>query len=200
MKSVARSLSFIARSSDLLRSLSLVSVLLVSVLAISAQIRCIEARNLEVPMHELIYDMGMNLAHQNLICDKNSVKQALLHVYYEVAEVKDIVSLFMILDEGLVEHDITTIEALIDFELESDASLVQAGIIWLASYQHVFILFQALHKDEACFEIWKNDLEFFASLEDCQQPADPEYLEFWYACCAMLEAQQDFEVALQEIE
>ena len=149
---------------------------------------------------ELIYDMGICLADQDTVVDVPTAKAALLHLYQDVSQVMQIVDLFMIIDEEVVEQKITTVEELIDYEIEIQQDAAQYGIAWLRAYQDLFIIFTALHNNDVSFEVWCDDMAFFGSLADDEEPSDPNYLELWYASCAVLEAQADFEDALKDFE
>jgi hypothetical protein len=156
--------------------------------------------DLDFAFQELVYDMGISLARQNLIIDMPTAKNALLNVYQDVTQVMQIVDLFMIIDEEIVEQNITTIDALIDFEINGKQAIAQTGIAWLSAYQNLFIVFTSLHPEDSSFEVWCDDMAFFASLEDGQEPVEPAYLELWQASCAILDVQEAFEYALKNIE
>lgn len=165
----------------------------------TVQAQDVDQDDANIAFQELIYDMGICLADQDTIIDAPTAKSALLHLYQDVSQVMQIVDLFMIIDEEVVEQKITTVEELIDYEIEIQQDAAQAGIAWLSAYQNLFIIFTALH-DDVSFEVWCDDMAFFASLADDEEPSDQDYLELWYASCAVLEAQADFEDALKDCE
>jgi hypothetical protein len=155
---------------------------------------------IDLAIEELIYEMGMNLAEQDLIVDGITAKQALLSLYQNVEEVTQIVDLFMMIDDEIAALDITTIDELFEYELHNHSDMVQACVAWLTAYQNMFIIFQSIHADDSSFEVWCQDMLYFGALADDEQPTDPDYLELWQAGVAVLQAQDDFEDALADIE
>lgn len=164
------------------------------------QVQSQDQDDIDSAFHELIYNMGICLSEQNTIVDAITAKHALLNLYQNVGQITQIVDLFMVVDEEIIEQNITTVEELIDYEINSQNVIAQAGIAWLQAYQDLFIIFKSLHEDDISFEIWCDDMAFFDSLADDEEPEDPDYLAFWHASCAMLNAQADFEDALKDIE
>jgi len=153
----------------------------------------------DIAYEQLVYDVGISLANQDLIVDTQTAKNALLSLYQNVTEVTQIVDLFMMIDDEIVELDITTIDELFDYELQNNESVVQACVAWLIAYQNLFIVFQSMHPENS-FEVWCQDMMYFGSLADDEQPTDSDYLELWQACVAVLQAQEDFEDELADLE
>ena len=153
----------------------------------------------DLAFQELVYDMGMNLADQHLVVDGPTLKKALVCLYEDVQQVTQIIDLFLIIDEELVEQNITTIDQLVDYEIATHPYVVESAITWLSAYQKLFMIFMALHPQDASFETWCNDIEFISSLQDDEEPADPGYVIFWQASYAVMQAQADFEDTLRDI-
>lgn len=155
---------------------------------------------MDLALQELIYDMGMSLSDQDLIVDGPSAKNALLNVYQQVEQVAQIIELFMIIDEELVALDISTIDNLIDFELNHHPVMAQACINLLSAYQNLFILFIQLHGQNVSFEVWCQDVQLISSLPEGQEFLDPAYEQLWQASYDVIEAQKDFEDSLENLE
>ncbi len=149
---------------------------------------------------ELVFDVGMSLAEQNTIEDLASMKEALLQVYQDVYDVAQIIDMFMMIDEEIVEQNITTLDALIDYEINGDEDFAQIAIAWLSAYQDLFIIFKAMHQEDSSFDVWCNDIAFLGSLEDDEMPEDADYIQLWLAVYIFYQAQEDFEYALKSIE
>ncbi len=155
---------------------------------------------IDIAYEELVYDVGMNLANQDLIVDIDTAKNALLSLYQNVVQVTQIVDLFMMIDDEIVELNITTMDELFEYELNNHESVMQACVAWLTAYQNMFIVFQSIHSENASLEVWCQDMLYFGLLVDDEQPTDPDYLELWQAGLEVLETQEVFEDALVDIE
>ncbi|MBV8661218.1 MAG: hypothetical protein JO129_03690 [Candidatus Dependentiae bacterium] len=167
---------------------------------VTAQAQDFDEDALEVAFQELIYDIGMSLVDQNLITDVATAKNALLYIYQNVEQVQQIIDLQIGMDSELIENQTTTIDQLIDFEMNSHEDIVRAGIAWLTAYQQLFIAFVALHPADTSFQSWCDDIEFISSLSDDQEPVGSIYLPLWQASYAVIQAQENFEEALRELE
>ncbi len=152
---------------------------------------------IDLAFQELIYDMGICLAGQDLIVDNQSAKDAFINVYNQIEQVNQIIDLFMIIDEELVEQEITTIEDLIDYEIAVEDNVAQSCIAWLAAYQKVFIIFLQIHGSDASFVDWCQDVIFMSELEDGQELDNLDYFALWQASLDVMKAQKEFEAALQ---
>ncbi len=156
--------------------------------------------DIDLAIEELIYEMGMNLAEQDLIIDAQTAKQALLSLYQNVEQVTQVIDLFMMIDYEVAELNITNLDELFEYELNNHAEMVQACVAWLIAYQNMFMIFQSMHSGDSSFEVWCQDMLYFGALADDEQPTEPDYLELWQAGVAVLQAQEDFEDALDDIE
>ena len=159
-----------------------------------------DQQTIDFAFQELVYDMGISLAGQNLIVDNQSAKDALINVYNQVDQVNQIVDLFMMIDEEIVGQEISTIEDLIDYEIAMHDNLAQSCIAWLAAYQNAFMIFLEIHGPDASFVDWCQDVVFISSLQGDEELENPAYEALWQASYDVIEAQKDFEAALQEIE
>jgi hypothetical protein len=187
---------FIIKGYAMIKKLMMMCLMLFP--AIQAQ--DIDQQDIDLEYQELIYDMGISLIRQQTIIDNVTAKNALVNLYNEVEQVNQIIDLFMIIDEELVELEISTVEDLIDFQIEMNKNMAQSCIAWLAAYQHVFTIFLEIHGSEASFIDWCHDIVFIASLEGDEELENPLYEKLWQASYEVLEAQKVFEVALQELE
>lgn len=165
-----------------------------------AQAQVHPQEHLDIAFQELIYTMGMNFVKQNPIVDCSSAKNALLHTYEEVDQVRQIVDVFMEIDEEIVARNITTVDALLDFEMKSHPRIVQTGLDWLSAYQQVFTIFVGMHQDDRSFEVWRNDVALITCMQDDHIVVDDEYVNLYEAICTMLETQAMFEDALKNCE
>lgn len=154
----------------------------------------------DIAYQELVYDIGMSLAKQNTVVDLPTAKNALSSVYQAIPDVMQIIDIYMMTDEEIVKHQITTIDALIDYEINGNQAIAQTGIALLSAYQNLFTVFMAMHAKDSSFEIWCNDMAFLASLPDDQPIEDPNYAQLWLASCVVLNAQDDFGLALRNVE
>ncbi|MDP3787809.1 MAG: hypothetical protein Q8Q60_00655 [Candidatus Chromulinivorax sp.] len=167
---------------------------------VTVQAQDYDQDDLNPALQELVFDVGMSLAEQNTIVDIMSMKDALSHVYQDVYDVAQIVDMYMMIDEEIVEQNITTLDALIDYEINGNEVLAQAAIAWLLAYQDLFIIFTAIHQKDSSFEVWCEDMAILESLTDDEMPEDVAYLQLWLAACVFYEAQADFEYALRYAE
>lgn len=167
---------------------------------VTAQAQDFDQSALEVAFQELIYDMGMSLVDQDLIIDVATAKNALLNIYENVEQVQQIIDLQMGMDSELVENQVTTIDQLIDFEIDAHENVIQTGVVWLTAFQKLFTTFMALHPVDASFQAWCHDIEFISSFQDGQEQLDPAYLQLWQAGYEVVQAQEKFEDALREVE
>lgn len=149
---------------------------------------------------ELIYDLGRNLADQEVIVDNATAKNALIHAYYQVDQVNQILDLFMMIDEEIADQEIVTVEDLIDYEMAMNKNMAESCIAWLAAYQKVFIIFLEIHGPDASFIDWCHDVMFISSLQGDEELQDPAYEKLWQASYDVIEAQKVFENELQELE
>ncbi len=149
---------------------------------------------------ELIYDIGVNLAQQQKIIDDVSAKDALMNVYEQVDQVAQIVDLFMMIDDEIVELGISSIEELIDFELDHNENMAQACIAWLAAYQKVFNIFIQIHGPNGSFVDWCYDIVIISAVDEVQELQDPLYEQLWHAGYEALQAQREFEDSLKALE
>ena len=156
--------------------------------------------DIDLAIEELIYEMGMNLAEQDLIVDAQTAKQALLSLYQNVEQITQVIDLFMMIDYEVAELNITNLDELFEYELNNHPEMVQACVTWLIAYQNMFMIFESIHSDDSSFEVWCQDMLYFAALADNEQPTDSDYLQLWQAGVAVLQTQEDFEDALDDIE
>lgn len=169
-------------------------------LFVGVQAQDFDQQEIDLSYQELIYDMGISLTRQETIVDNTTAKNALINLYNEVEQVNQIIDLFMMIDEELVELEISTVEDLIDFEIEMNKNMAQSCIAWLAAYQHVFTIFLEIHGSDASFIDWCHDIVFITSLQGDEELENPLYQKLWQASYEVLEAQKVFEAALQELE
>jgi len=166
----------------------------------SVQAQDVNSGAAEVAFQELIYDIGISLSDQDIIFDRPTTKNALLHVYEELDEVSQIVDLLLVIDEEMVEQQITTAEELLDYKIDSHEDVEKTLIAWLTAYQNLFIVFIALHDSDVSFDTWCSDIDFVTSLQDYQEIVDSGYVEFWHASYVFMDAQRNFEVVLRSTE
>lgn len=159
-----------------------------------------DQENLSFAVQELVYDMGISLAQQDTVIDLPTAKKVLSSMYQAIPDVMQIVDIYMMIDEEIVAQEITTIDALIDYEIDGQPVIAQTGIALLSAYQDLFTIFIAMHPEDSSFEVWCNDMVFLDSLADDEQPEDSDYVQLFLASCAVLNAQEDFEFALRNIE
>jgi hypothetical protein len=155
---------------------------------------------IDLAIEELIYEMGVKLAEQDLIVDAQTTKQALLSLYQNIEQVTQVVDLFMMIDDEIAQLDITNMDELFEYELNHHPEMVQACVVWLKAYQNMFMIFESMHSEDSSFEVWCQDMLYFGALADDEQPTEPDYLELWQAAVAVLQAQEDFEDALDDLE
>ncbi len=184
------------------RSLTLTVCMVVTTFFVTAQqdSQSSDQDDQALVFQELIFDIGMNLVYQDTVVDRATMKDALAHLYQNVYEVMQIVDMYMMIDEEFIAQNITTLDQLIDYELDGDEQLAQAAIAWLSAYQTLFIMFTAIHQEDCSFEAWCNDMAFLASLADDEQPEDVEYVMLWLAASEFYDAQIDLEYALKDLE
>ena len=156
--------------------------------------------NFDMAFQELLYEMGMNLAQQDLIVDSNLARQAVINLYNQVDDFHEIVDLFMMIDEELVQAQITTIQDLIDYHVVMHNDIAQAFLAWLVAYQQTFIIFIQIHGSNASFIDWCSDIMLLSNLEQDQELQDPLYQDLLQACCYTLQIQVDLELLLEDLE
>ncbi len=155
---------------------------------------------IEIAYQELVYEIGMSLAEQDVIIDIQTAKNALLQIYQEIDEVGQIVDIFIESDEELIEYNITSLDAFFDYALDSNELVAQRFITWIITYQNLFKVFQSLHSAENSFATWCQDMLYIESIEDSEELTTIGYLELWQASIMLLEAQADFEDVLAGLE
>lgn len=166
----------------------------------TVQAQDVDPEAVDIAFQGLIYDIGMSLSDQDVIFDRLTAKDALLHVYHEVEQATQIVDLLLVIDEETIEQNITTVDELIDYKMNSHDDVERTLIAWLAAYQNLFTVFIALHDSDVSFDTWCCDVDFVASLQDYQEITDSGYVEFWHASYVVMEAQRNFELALKSAE
>lgn len=171
--------------------------LIVLTLFATAQAQDLQQESCDLAFQELIYDIGMSLAVQNLIVDNVTARDAMLNVYEDVEQVTQIVDLFLMIDEEMVELEITTIDALVDYEMQNHKKIAESCIAWLFAYQNLFKVFVTIHPQDNSFEVWCDDVLFISSLEEGQELEDLGYAQLWQASYDVLEAQSNFEETLK---
>lgn len=148
---------------------------------------------------ELLYDIGMQLAQQNKIVDVSSAKVASDSLYQNVPQLTQLVDLYLMVDEACLEQNITNLDSLIDYTIQSNELFARAMIAWLGATQNLFVEFVSLYGSDASFDDWCSVVMFMASLEG-NQPENPAYLNFWLAGVALLQAQENLGNAFRALE
>ncbi len=166
-------------------------VLILCAFFVTVQAQDTDQQAFELSYQELIYDIGMSLVEQDTICDEASAQNAIINVCQDVDQVAQIVLAFLMMDEEMVEENITTVDQLIDYELSEHHDLAMACIVYLQAHQDVFTIFTQLHPEDVSFYAWYRDMAYLGSLTDESQVQDPGYQDLYQACCYMIEAQID---------
>lgn len=176
-------------------------LLIISFFTVAIKAQDIEQVQMQDALDQLLYTIGMNLAAQTTIQDEVIGKTVLLRLYDQVPQVAQIIDMFLMLDQEMVDYNITSCDQLIDYEVNEHYDLAMSLIVFAASLQNVFVQFNLLHPDDASYQVWRSDIAYLGSINSEDDLANlNDYAALYEACSVMIESQLHLEYEFKALE